>query len=222
MALSPKDPLAQTLKQEVLGKLNDLRSALRVYRARTGMRPHFLRDGNPPALRADACTADARVFVDRFAMMRALAVGPLGCEVGVDHGKFSRFMLDELPLTHLDLVDLLPERCAQDVRDDPRVTFHAGDSATLVSGFPRNHYDWIYIDGDHRHAGVQRDIDAALPRVKPGGILFFNDYTSWSVNYAEPYGVIPAVNTLVNAGHDIIGLGLAPSGFMDIAVRCNT
>lgn len=37
-------------------------------------------------------------------------------------------------------------------------------------------YDFIYIDGDHTHAGVKADTELALTRLAPGGIIAWHDY----------------------------------------------
>lgn len=48
--------------------------------------------------------------------------------------------------------------------------------------------DFVFIDAAHDYASVLLDIDAWMPKVKPGGILAGHDYTpSWP-------GVVKAVN----------------------------
>jgi len=37
-------------------------------------------------------------------------------------------------------------------------------------------FDFIYIDGDHRYEGVKRDIELAIPLLKPGGVMLLDDY----------------------------------------------
>lgn len=36
--------------------------------------------------------------------------------------------------------------------------------------------DWIYVDGDHSYNGCLRDLNLSLGVVKPGGIIFGDDY----------------------------------------------
>ena len=38
---------------------------------------------------------------------------------------------------------------------------HLGDSSSNLETFPDGTFDWIYVDGDHSEAGVQRDADCA-------------------------------------------------------------
>ena len=36
-------------------------------------------------------------------------------------------------------------------------------------------FDFVFIDGDHRYESVRRDIQAWLPKVRPGGIMGGHD-----------------------------------------------
>ena len=51
--------------------------------------------------------------------------------------------------------------------------------------------DFVFVDGDHSYEGVCRDIQAWLPKVKPGGVLAGHDY-----DQGDP-GVVQAVQTLL-------------------------
>jgi hypothetical protein len=48
--------------------------------------------------------------------------------------------------------------------------------------------DYVYLDADHHYEAVCRDIDAWLPKVKPGGVIAGHDFCE----YPE-FGVIQAV-----------------------------
>lgn len=50
--------------------------------------------------------------------------------------------------------------------------------------------DYIFFDGDHSYEGIKSDVDAWLPRLRPGGIAIFHDY-----GWAD--GVIRVVHDLV-------------------------
>jgi len=58
----------------------------------------------------------------------------------------------------------------------------SGDSRKTVPAFLREHpdlyFDLITIDGDKSVAGVAADFASALPRLKVGGILVFDDLRS--------------------------------------------
>ena len=44
--------------------------------------------------------------------------------------------------------------------------------------FPDGHFDFVYIDADHRYEYVSLDIEFWLPKVKKGGIIGGHDYGS--------------------------------------------
>ena len=208
----------EALEREALAALETFREKLTAYRKGARKPPTFLRDHIAPVMRDDAF-AECRVFSNRFRMMSELAKGKIGAEIGVQEGNFSRFMLDKLDLDTLHLFDMTKKALRQDVEDDPRTLFHKGDSSGNLATLPDAHFDWIYIDGDHRYAGARKDAIVALDKCKPGGMLFFNDYTPWSTGEAMPYGVIPVVNELVNSGLDMMAVALTRNGYFDVALR---
>jgi len=59
------------------------------------------------------------------------------------------------------------------------------DAAAL---YPNASLDYVYIDADHSYEAVCRDIDAWLPKVKPGGVICGHDFCPY-----PGYGVIQAV-----------------------------
>lgn len=203
---------------EALAALEVFREKLTAYKRLAKRPPLFLHEKRPPELRAGALEG-AQVFATRHALMRALVAGGSGGEIGVQAGDFSRFMLDELRPEKLHLFDMSDRWLRADVRDDPRTELHLGDSSALLARQPDRSFDWLYIDGDHSYDGVHRDAEAALRKIRPGGLLVFNDYTMWSPGEAIPYGVVACVNELVNDGLDMLGVALTPTGYLDVALR---
>jgi predicted O-methyltransferase YrrM len=55
------------------------------------------------------------------------------------------------------------------------VTVHALKSVEAAAGFPNDSLDAVFIDGDHSESAASADIEAWLPKVKPGGILAGHD-----------------------------------------------
>ncbi len=49
-------------------------------------------------------------------------------------------------------------------------------SYNVVDNFEDNSIDFIYIDGDHSYAGVKRDVELFIPKVKNGGFIGGHDY----------------------------------------------
>ncbi|WP_323036609.1 class I SAM-dependent methyltransferase [Pararhodobacter sp.] len=206
------------LREATMAKLVAFREALKAYKRAAKQPPMFLHEKKPVKMRDDALE-NCRVFSDRFQMMRAMATGDVGAEVGVQRGDFSRFLLDEFSLKTLHLLDMSIPQIRPDVRSDPRVSLHGGDSSTNLKKIAPGSLDWAYIDGDHSYIGAMKDSRAAKVAVKPGGVLFFNDYTMWSPGEAIPYGVVAVVNEMVNEGHDMIAIALSPTGYFDVALR---
>lgn len=50
-------------------------------------------------------------------------------------------------------------------------------------------FDFVFLDADHTYAGVSADIDAWLPKVRPGGMMLGHDY-----NPDDFPGVVKAVD----------------------------
>lgn len=211
-------PNEERLHQQVAAAHAAFRQALFDYRQGTGQPADFLLEKPAPRLRDDAF-AHGRLFSDRHVMMRALATGERGAEIGVQHGNFARFMLSELPVKELHLFEMNTALISGDVAGDARVVLHAGDSSQNLLRLPDDHFDWIYIDGDHSYAGALKDARVAVSKVRPGGVLFFNDYTLWSFAEAIPYGVMAVANELANEGHDVVALALNHWGYFDLALR---
>lgn len=63
------------------------------------------------------------------------------------------------------------------------------DTVEAAGKFPDRHFDFVFIDADHTYEGVSRDIDAWLPKVRPGGRLIGHDY-----DRAKFRGVVRAVD----------------------------
>lgn len=165
----------------------------------------------------DAALIDAKILADRLALLKLLPQGGIVAEIGVFRGEFSNVIAqacqpDEFHLIDIDLSPLsnIP----------PAAETHEGDSSTILSQFPVDYFDWLYIDGDHSYDGVKRDLQAAHLALKSGGHLMCNDYANWCSAAAQPYGIARAVNELIlEEKYQVIGLGLHPAGLHDILLR---
>lgn len=149
-----------------------------------------------------------------------------GVEVGVWKGKLSERLLRHLPLLHLTLVDRWapprPEdsyydsdtisRVSQQSFDgalemvteiakanEGRVVVIQGPSLDVSTLFNDASQDFVFIDADHTYPGVKRDIEAWLPKVKPGGLLCGHDYGQ---------ALHPGVQTAVDEATEKLGYEL--------------
>jgi predicted O-methyltransferase YrrM len=166
-----------------------------------------------------------RVLTDRDTMIREhLPKHAVVAEVGVDEGFNAHTILEGSKPRELHLIDRTFSRLRKDnvfKREfgDCRVRLHENDSVPALGTFPDEYFDWIYIDGDHSYWGVTRDIEAAQRKVKPGGLLVFNDYICFSHEELLRYGVVQAVNELCIAeGWTFRYLVLERTMYCDVAL----
>ncbi|HKR16702.1 class I SAM-dependent methyltransferase [Rhizorhapis sp.] len=169
--------------------------------------------------------ANCKVLPLREDILEAMPRNAVAAEVGVQEGVFSRKIIDICNPTKLHLIDIdltrfdIAGRFAPEIADGS-VAIHEADSVAAIGSFPDDQFDFIYIDADHSYNGVKRDIAAAVPKVKQGGYLLFNDYTFWSPAECMPYGVIHAVNELCLAEDwEMLYLALGYMGYGDVAFR---
>ncbi len=199
---------------------------------------------NYPAV-ASAHIVNARVYADRSDMVLSLRdrlpQNPTVCEVGVALGDFSEFLLGALRPREFVAMDLfglhhLEELWGRPTRDIFNGKTHAqyyrdrfasqpvrvmeGDSVAALASLGDRSLDLIYIDGDHSYEGVKADTAQAIRKVTSDGLLIFNDYTMYDHIQGGPFGVVPAVNELVNeTDWRIVGLALQHGMFCDIALQ---
>jgi hypothetical protein len=98
-----------------------------------------------------------------------------------------------------------------------------GDSCEVLSKYPDGSFHMIYVDAGHDYESVKRDAELSIQKMKPEGILIFNDYIRYSHYEDSYYGVIPVVNDLsVNHGFEVLGFALHSDMYCDIAIRKRT
>jgi hypothetical protein len=143
-------------------------------------------------------------------------------EAGVGRGDFSAFILKTVQPQKLYLIDQNFEKHSVDRRfaNSPEVTCLAGHSADMLRSLPDGHCDWTYIDAGHDYANVRADATVAATKIKPGGILIFNDYIVWSHHEGIPYGVVQTVNEMcVNEGWKVVAFCLHDNMYCDVALK---
>lgn len=126
-----------------------------------------------------------------------------GVEVGVRHGYFSKYLLEQNPELHMTLVDSYPEykdleypftREEQDqIKDDAakrlevfggRAHWHYENSLAAAQNHPDHFYDFVFIDAEHTYAAASQDIKAWHPKLRLGGLMSGHDFGMHEVQKA--------------------------------------
>ncbi len=165
----------------------------------------------------------AQVFANRTAALAALPAHGVVAELGTQAGWFAEQVVAKLAPRELHLFDLEFDTlrgARAPLAAQANVRLHVGDSSTELAKLPDHYFDWIYIDGDHSLEGVRRDAAVAVAKIRPDGILVFNDYTVWSVLEFTDYGIVPVVNEFLASGEwEMMYIALHPLMYCDVAIR---
>lgn len=150
-----------------------------------------------------------------FIQMLALRGVKVGAEIGTDHGQYAQQLCEGIPGLELCCIDpYVAYTEGQEVhtqeevdeiynearkRLNPyRVHFLKMPSMEAIDWFPDNHFDFVFIDGNHSYSYVLEDITEWTKKVKPGGIVAGHDY---KVDPTNDYGVIEAVQKYTKDNH---------------------
>ena len=162
----------------------------------------------------------AVLLADRYEMLRRLPKGGVVCELGTETGAFAAAILDTCAPDHLDIVDIDFSRCRADVMADTRVKTHQTLTTEYLATCGNDRFDWIYVDADHSYEAVRDDIAAARTKVKPGGLLIFNDFARFAHAGLGVIGVHQAVcEFLATEKWPVVYLAMEGAALYDIAVR---
>jgi hypothetical protein len=156
--------------------------------------------------------------------------GSVCAEIGVHEGDFSEQILSIVEPRRLHLIDpwrheeggryedsrygglgqvgqsimdqryeKVRERFGELVRNG-QVRIHRSPSSSACDSFEDHYFDWIYLDGNHLYAFVERDLELYYPKVKPGGLITGDDYGArgWWNN-----GVQKAVDKFVEGNSEL-------------------
>lgn len=199
---------------------------------------------SPIALKSKHISGGARLFLDRYEMVKSISFdsAPVIVEVGVAMGEFSKFLMethspskffgvDSFDLHTLDNLwgkppamyfgdDTHEEYFRKNLAQFRGVHVLTGDSSSKISTLPDDSIDLLYLDADHTFPGVLKDLQSLTSKMKSGGLLICNDYTLWDPLAGAPFGVVQAVNHFVNDGGWVVeGFCLQQQMFCDIMLR---
>jgi len=126
---------------------------------------------------------------------------PLALEVGTYEGRAAVHLMHAYPRLFLDVVDSFQDpykegfdqnmdeyygrfrKLRRDSREELPCLFESGCE-----------YDFIYIDGDHTYEGARHDLEWGWKMLKPGGVMFLDDYNDHLRPNPFKFGVDSAVN----------------------------
>jgi len=218
--------LERRLGEAVHASIISSQAAILAYHAGTQQLPILNFAGNSPPTLPEAVMEKATLLPNRETLIARLPKGGRGVEVGTQRGAFAKHMLQVAEPAQLHLIDsnytLFDKPWFEPYVSSSQVILHEGISWLVLEDFDRSSFDWIYIDAGHDYDSVTRDIAAAWDKVKPGGYLIINDFTSWSPLEMIPYGVMQAVcEFLINHADNfaIAWFAFHPQGYHDIALR---
>ena len=112
-----------------------------------------------------------------------------GAEIGVERGRNSKCILNELNIRELYLIDVWDNYkeiyvvwslenynyVLRKFKDDKRVKIIKDFSEKAVNNIGDNSLDFIYIDANHNYKYVYQDITLWYPKIKDGGIIGGHD-----------------------------------------------
>lgn len=159
-----------------------------------------------------------RMVPSRVAMLEHLPHGGLIAELGTLHGTFAAQILRTCRPRELHIVDVSFRLLAPEVAGHARVRLHNGTTAEMMRRLPIG-LDWVYVDADHSEAAVYADATAAAERLRPGGLLVFNDFAHIDPRLGR-YGVHRAVTRFaVERGWPFVLWAYEGDGLYDVALR---
>ncbi len=115
------------------------------------------------------------------------------CAALDDVGAGRMVCVDPNPLVPADLWATLAHRVSMIRGTSPSAL---PEAVALAGGV----FDFVFIDGDHTHAGVVRDVEGVLTVAAPGAHLLFHDSHYWEVRDAIDECVARYAGRLVDAG----------------------
>ncbi len=163
---------------------------------------------------------DCVICESRLAMLDMIPKGLVACEVGSASGVFAREILGRCRPKSLHAIDIDVSGIPAELLDMPNFFVHKGLSHAMLGLFQDEEFDFIYIDADHSYAAVCNDINAAVPKLKPNGLLAFNDFGRIVRPGFGTFGVHQAVcEFAVRSGWAVVYFCLNGEALYDVVLR---
>lgn len=141
-----------------------------------------------------------KLIETREELIELIPKNSIGVEIGVFKGDFSKILLETIQPQILYLIDPWEGIIGSGDKNGNNVEQINGESyyvnniipqflfipqvkilrhySDIISLFPDNYLDWIYIDGLHEYPFVKHDLEASYNKLKSGGYIMGHDYNS--------------------------------------------
>jgi predicted O-methyltransferase YrrM len=97
-------------------------------------------------------------------------------EIGVFEGETSLKMIEALPQGgYYAGIDINDHRKHNLERSGVAVDFILGESIKVIKGMPREHFDFIFVDGDHSWANILPEFKEIERVIAKGGVIAYHD-----------------------------------------------
>lgn len=175
---------------------------------------------------------NARIIVNREAMLELFPKNGIVAELGVDKGDFSEVILKTCTPSKLHLVDVweserynetkklnVASKFEKEVKAKT-VEINLGYSTEVVKQFPDAYFDWVYIDTTHSYKTTIEELNLYSRKIKPGGLMAGHDYIVGNWNGMVRYGVIEAVYEFCSKNDwEIVYLTAENKGYPSFAIK---
>ena len=108
-------------------------------------------------------------------------------QIGLGHWASTHFILSLLlnTMTTIEYDKGFIDRYIPEMDEDFE-TIIQGDSTVAHNNVNDNHYDAVFIDGNHSYEYVKKDLENYWPKVKDGGIIAMHDVNFEGERYGSP------------------------------------
>lgn len=97
-------------------------------------------------------------------------------EIGVFEGETSIKMIEALPVgSYYVGIDINDYRKHKLSKPGVAVDFILGESINVLKTMPENHFDFIFVDGDHSWANILPEFKEIERVIRPGGVIAYHD-----------------------------------------------
>lgn len=140
------------------------------------------------------------VIKTREELIKLVPKNSIGAEIGIFKGEFSHILLDTINPKLFYMIDPWEGNIMSGDKNGENIEYINGEQfyiqniipefmflpqvkilrnySDILSLFPNDYLDWIYIDGAHDYDNVSIDLRNSFEKVKPGGLIMGHDYTN--------------------------------------------